>query len=207
MTRLLLSFLAAAVVCAVVAVPTVARAAEPRMQAPNPISEAPPVTEVPPVAEAEDAPLVPLEVIVTISRHKDDKELSRMPYAMAVTANQNQGTSLRMGLDVPTVTTVIGAPSGSAPVASYQPVGVRMDCYARSEGSGFLLRVSVDSDSLHSGSDIASGTATPNSPIIRHVTTANTVLLSDGESREFTAATDPVSGEVVRISVSLRVVK
>src|SRR5690606_24897104 len=61
-TRSLLSFLAAAVVFAAVALPTEADAAELRTQDPRPIPEAPPVTEVPPAADAEDSPLVPLEV-------------------------------------------------------------------------------------------------------------------------------------------------
>jgi hypothetical protein len=33
------------------------------------------------------------------------------------------------------------------------------------------------------------------------------LVMKDGQTREFTAATDRVSGEVVRISVTLRVVK
>jgi hypothetical protein len=194
------SRLAAAVAVAVLGVPAVAHPAEAGLQ------DLPPVVETP-AAASENQPRIPLEVVVTLSRYRDDKELSRMPYAMGVTANDNQGTSLRMELDVPTISTASGAPSGSAPLVSYQPVGVSMDCFARSEGPRFLVRISVDSDSLHRGNDAVSGEPTPASPIIRHVRTANTLLLADGESREFTAATDPVTGEVVRISVSLRVVK
>lgn len=204
MTRSLLSFLAAAVVFAAVALPTEADAAELRTQDPRPIPEAPPVTEVPPAADAEDSPLVPLEVIVTISRHKDGKELSRMPYAIAVVANQGMPSSLRMGLSVPTP--AVGSTSGSAPVIDYQSVEVNIDCTAESVGSRFRLTLSVNDDSLLPE---PGGSTQPRTepPAIRRFRSTNMLLLSDGESREFTAATDPVSGEVVRISVSLRVVK
>jgi hypothetical protein len=44
-------------------------------------------------------------------------------------------------------------------------------------------------------------------PVFRNFKTRTTLLLRDGQSRQFTAATDRVSGETVRIDVTLRVVK
>ena len=46
-----------------------------------------------------------------------------------------------------------------------------------------------------------------NIPVFRSYQSTNTLVLKDGQSREFTAATDRVSGEVIRIAVTLRVVK
>jgi hypothetical protein len=39
------------------------------------------------------------------------------------------------------------------------------------------------------------------------MTAANNLVLRDGQTRQFTAATDRVTGEVVKVDVTLRVVK
>jgi hypothetical protein len=44
-------------------------------------------------------------------------------------------------------------------------------------------------------------------PVFRKFSSTNMLVMRDGQTREFTAATDRVSGEVVRIAVTLRVVK
>jgi hypothetical protein len=44
-------------------------------------------------------------------------------------------------------------------------------------------------------------------PVFRSFRSTNTLVLRDGQTRQFTAATDRVSGEVVRIDVTLNVVK
>lgn len=43
--------------------------------------------------------------------------------------------------------------------------------------------------------------------VMRSFRSASTLVLRDGQTRQFTAATDRVNGEVVRIEVTLRVVK
>jgi hypothetical protein len=44
-------------------------------------------------------------------------------------------------------------------------------------------------------------------PIIRNFTSTNELTLRDGQSAQFTAATDRISGEVTRVDVTLNVVK
>ena len=56
----------------------------------------------------------------------------------------------------------------------------------------------------------AEGTVAPTAagrPVIRQFRSMNTMVLRDGQTRQFTVATDRVNGEVVRIEVTLRVVK
>jgi hypothetical protein len=43
------------------------------------------------------------------------------------------------------------------------------------------------------------------SPVFRSYESRNTLLLRNGQSRQYIAATDRVSGEIVRIEVTLRV--
>ena len=44
-------------------------------------------------------------------------------------------------------------------------------------------------------------------PVFKSFKTRNRLLLRNGQTRQFTAATDRVSGETVRIEVTLTVVK
>ncbi len=44
-------------------------------------------------------------------------------------------------------------------------------------------------------------------PVVRSFQTTNRLILKDGQTSQFTAATDRVSGEVVRIDITLKVVK
>jgi hypothetical protein len=44
-------------------------------------------------------------------------------------------------------------------------------------------------------------------PAFRNFKSRNRLLLRDGQTRQYTAATDRITGETVRIEVSLKVVK
>jgi hypothetical protein len=44
-------------------------------------------------------------------------------------------------------------------------------------------------------------------PVTRTFQSANTLVLRDGQTRQFTTATDRVSGEMARVDVTVRVVK
>ena len=48
---------------------------------------------------------------------------------------------------------------------------------------------------------------TVNAPVIRTFQVTNSVHLKDGETTQFTAATDRITGEVVRVEVTLKVLK
>lgn len=169
-----------------------------------PVPSSPPSRPVPALpASPADPILVPLEVTVTISRFKGEEEISRRAYALGVTANGQQGSSLRMGLQVPLVTS---SSEAAIPTVNYQPVGVSIDCRVTTAGTAYELVLTVSDDSIHTG-PMAGNPSAVDRPVIRSFSTRNNLLLSDGQTREFTAATDPVTGEVVRIGISLRVVK
>ena len=44
-------------------------------------------------------------------------------------------------------------------------------------------------------------------PVLRSFQTTNRLILRDGQTNQFSAATDRVSGEVVRIDITLKVLK
>jgi hypothetical protein len=195
-------------------------AGKPGQPVPLPLPPPPP-PDVP--DPAPGAPMVPLDVQVVISRYQGDKQVSRHPYSLAVTANARNESSLNMGNDVPIpsttftpITSVKPPQGGAAPEMprpltsmSYRSVGTAISCRASSRDAGqFEVMISVDDTSVLS-SDQAS---TPNNmaasmPVFRSFKARNTLLLQNGQTRQYTAASDRVSGEVVRVEVTLKVVK
>lgn len=160
--------------------------------------------------------LVPLSVDVIVTRFQGDRKISSMPYMLAVNANklgQAGPALLRMGakVPVPTIAAPPGNPAGPAgpmpgPV-NYQDIGTNIDCTAKVVDEGFEVRISVSDTSVYANIQDNATPTVGNMPVFRSYQSTNTLVLKDGQSREFTAATDRVSGEVIRISVTLRVVK
>ena len=181
-----------------------------------------------PLARAQDTPSsrptqaagrqVPLRVQVVVSRTQGSKPVSSLPYTLSVVANDNNKTSLRMGVDVPIPQTVFGAASAggatSIPQTSYtyRSIGTNIDCSARTVEDGvFKLDLAVEDSSVFVTDKEGPGgaTRTPGLPLpsVRKFTSSFNLLLKDGQTAQHTAATDPVSGEVLRIEVTLTVLK
>ena len=160
--------------------------------------------------------LVPLSVDVTVTRYQGEKKISSMPYMLAVNANklgQAGPALLRMGakVPVPTLAAPPGNPGGTTgpmpgPV-NYQDIGTNIDCNAKVVDEGFELRISVSDTSVYANIQDNATPTVGSMPVFRSYQSTNTLVLRDGQSREFTAATDRVSGEGIRIGVTLRVVK
>ena len=160
--------------------------------------------------------LVPLSVDVTVTRYQGEKKISSMPYMLAVNANklgQAGPALLRMGakVPVPTIATqagnASGAPGASSSPVNYQDIGTNIDCTAKVVDQGFELRISVSDTSVYTNIQDNATPTVGNMPVFRSYQSTNTLVLRDGQSREFTVATDRVSGEVIRIAVTLKVVK
>jgi len=169
-------------------------------------------------------PLTPLSVEIVISRYQGDKKVSSLPYSLAV--NANDGTldqlgqympfggpaRLRTGARVPVATMAIPKESpvqGPAGPVSYQSIGTNIDCSARSADDGrFRLSISIDDTSVYGEGQTAQGTQKLNDiPSFRTFQSSNTVILKDGQSTQFTAAADKVTGDVTKVDVTLHVQK
>ncbi|HEX5107079.1 MAG TPA: hypothetical protein VFV95_01470 [Vicinamibacterales bacterium] len=162
--------------------------------------------------------LIPIEIQVVISRFKDEKKVSSLPYTLAVNANDPAGnTRLRMGADVAVPTSVFtpattgdkGQNVNPLTSFSYKSVGTNIDCSARSTPDGrFSVALSVSETSAVAAEAQASGTPrVANAPIFGNFQTNTTLLLGNGQTRQFNAATDRITGEIVRVDVTLRVLK
>ena len=170
-----------------------------------------------PSAAPREAPArVPLRVTFVLSRSQGDKKISSLPYVLGVTANGQQ-TTLRMGLEVPISTTVFkssGEKQDPVRSYSYRNVGTNIDCRAHTPpgvGPGtFELLVTVSD--THAGLDAGAkqrGTSpiVEDMPTFRSFSSSFAILLRDGQTTQYTSATDPVTGEVMKIDITLNVLK
>ena len=153
---------------------------------------------------ADSAPaLVPLKVQLVLSRYQGDKKLSSAPYTLWVTSNEREQTRLRMGVEVPVAM--------NATQMNYRSVGTNIDCSAtRVADSGpFKLNISITSSSvlLRSADAKAVDPQVGSSPSFGSFSAIFTILLNDGQTAQYTSATDPVSGEVLRVDATLNVLK
>ena len=167
---------------------------------------------------AQDKPIIPLQVQIVISRYQGERKISSLPYTLVVNANLNK-TSLRLGSQVPIVSTSYTptAPDNKdakpAPLQSYQykQIGTNIDCTARTLPDGrFQLDLAVDDQSVYSddrSTKAPAGVTIAAIPSFLSFTSTNTVILKDGQSMQYTTATDKVTGEVTKLDVTLTVVK
>ena len=156
--------------------------------------------------------LIPLSIDVVVSRYQGEKKISSLPYLLAVNTNDNSPggvCQLRMGAQVPVPTTVISN-KDAVPAQSftYRDIGTNIDCSARTLDDGvFQLRLNVEDTSVYTNAQAAATPTVEQMPVFRTFRSTNTLVLRDGQSREFTAAADRVNGEVIRIAVTLKVVR
>jgi hypothetical protein len=167
----------------------------------------------PPAADTSRV-AVPLKVTVVLSRYRGEKRISSLPYTLGVTANGNK-TTLRMGVDVPVTTTVFGGGDGkNTPMSSYnyRSVGTNIDCTAFSSSASpgvFDLTITISDSSI--GLDTTEKPEktgiVANVPSFRNFNSSFSILLRDGQTTQYTSATDPVTGEVTKVDVTLNVLK
>jgi len=190
----------------------------------------------PPRPAQERGPRTSLDVQVVIVRTQGDKAISRLPYSLEVTTGMPE-SQLNIGTEVPVPTFTPARPAAAKPQAggqpgagagqpqpaapadppiglpqpiqpvSYRSVGTVISCRASNGESGqYEIVLSVD-DNAVLPRDAASSNSGPDLPVFRAFRARNTIVLRDGQTRTFTAAADRVSGEMVRVEVTLHVLK
>ena len=160
---------------------------------------------------------IPLKVTVVLSRFQGEKRISNMPYVLGVTASgwgAGPKTALRMGVEVPVAQTRITTDGKPGPVSSYsyRDVGTNIDCGATFDESRpgifqLALTVSDSSVGLDTPKGGGDGRVVTDLPSFRNFNSSFTALLRDGQTMQYTSATDPVSGEVMKIDVTAAVMK
>jgi hypothetical protein len=179
----------------------------------------------PPSAQASPqkaAQNVPLEVQVVVARYQGEKRISSLPYVLSLKSSlgsagfrqPGQGAQLRLGSRVPLRRQVFtpaadGKPGTTTDSFSYENVGMNIDAGATALDDGrFEVTVTINESSVVTDpQDLKTTPAMGDYPVFRSYQSTNTFFVKDGQTAQFTAATDRVSGEVVRVEVKLTVVK
>jgi hypothetical protein len=166
--------------------------------------------------ERDLALIVPLNVRIVISKYQGDKRISSLPYEVTVRTD-GSNAQIRMVSQVPVPNMAppkppdAGNPLPPAPPAffSYRDLGTNIDCRAqRLDNNRFALTVTIEDTSVIVDELRPENTPkAPGVPAFRSFKATNATVLRDGQSTQFTAATDKVSGEVIKAEVTLTVVK
>ncbi len=168
--------------------------------------------EKPKFADIEK-PLTPLQVQVVFHEFEGEKKISSTPYTILLNSDDRDRpfTNLRMGVRVPVY---LGSKDQQF---QYLDVGSDIDCGAKSNGDGrYRLMLTVERTSIHPYSSIPdyySPDRKPDDqtrtfqPLVRRFRVNLHLLLRDGESQQSVMATDPQSGRVLKVEVTLHVVK
>lgn len=166
---------------------------------------------VPPPAAGKPVSAVMVDLVV--SRNLGDKRLSSTPYMLSV--NPDQRSSLRIGgsVPVPSTTFTPGQKEDgkqAAPMTSfgYRDIGTSIDVVAFPQpGDTYRLTVTIDETSIYADDLAPPTTKTTGAPAFRSFKTTNTLLMRDGQTIDYTMATDRLTGEVYRVSVKMTLVR
>lgn len=160
--------------------------------------------------EMKSIEATPLKVGVTFTEYEADKKVKSLPYTLVVLADSKSPKSVvKMGSRVPVYT---GKENGM----QYLDVGSNIDCMAfRAKDGDFDLRLKLDRSWVEGDVSVPvekSGSSQPSpgtfpEPIVRQFTSELSLKLRDGQSVESMFATDPLSGKVFKVEVTLSVLK
>jgi hypothetical protein len=158
-----------------------------------------------------------LRVQIGIARYQGERKVASVPYTVLVTTDGKR-VQLRMGVEVPiAVASFSKADNPPNPVTSFQykNVGTNIDCRVEDTvGDGlYQLMMGVESSSIYTTSEgrtpggLVETGLVPDRPLFRTFNINLNPILRDGQSVQTVASTDPVTGEVVKIDVTMNVVK
>jgi hypothetical protein len=155
--------------------------------------------------------VVPLKVTVIFNEYDGEKKLSSLPYALFLKADESSHFvgRVRMGVRVPIWT------GGKDSAIQYQDVGSNLDCSAQATEDGkYMLDLSLERSSIYPGSSgkdeypaAAKPDEQPHQPLVRNFRANLALMLRDGQTTQNTIATDPLNGHIMKVEVTLTVVK
>jgi archaellin len=165
-----------------------------------------------PAAQQKPEPvIVPLKVTVVITRQKSDKAqtvVSRLPFELWVNTGRD-GASLRFHSEVAVPTSSFSTEKNQV-VQSYsnKTLQTSVTCNASDLGNGrFRLDIGIDDAQLLPMSRPAEGTTDFPQTATQYFRATTQPVLRDGQTIQHSLATDKISGDVVKVEITLNVVK
>jgi hypothetical protein len=162
---------------------------------------------------------VPVKVDVVITRHKGEALVSSLPFSLYVRAAERHGNaSVRMGVDVPVGTTTVtrnpyaeAGGQGTTTTSSrpdYRYVGTSVDCRVATAENGFLVFVNIQDSSIHTTAGETMPARIDSSAMaFRSFSLSNELPMQAGQTTEFGVATDKITGETIKVSVTINVAR
>lgn len=155
--------------------------------------------------------ITPLRVQVTFTEFDGDKKISSLPYTFLVNADERgERAALRMGLKVP----IEASSNAGVKQIQFQDVGTNLDGRAeKTEDGRFLLMLNVEKSSAYlpgaseKPASFGGSEVSRSQPTFQQFRTQANLLIRDGQTIQTTVATDPVTGRVLKVDVTINVVK
>ena len=150
-----------------------------------------------------------LKVQVVFTEYEGDKKLKSLPYSFLVTTRARDTwpeAKIRVGSRIPVYT------GGEHASITYMDVGTNIDCRAETVAEGqYRIFLNLERSWVEGDVTVIVEKATPpqgfREPVVRQYRTELSPILKDGQSIETSLATDPLSGKVVKLEVSVSLVK
>jgi hypothetical protein len=172
----------------------------------------------------------PAKVDIVVERYLVEKKVSSLPYSIWLghapqdpARVQASTGSVRIGVQVPIGTTTQTSTNGTQGTTrtdattkpEYQDVGTSIDCYLSTYDDGrFWLSINLRDTSIFDAgggrqapTGRASAASSAGSPAFRTFSFNNTMPMRDGQTVEFVNAADKVTGEIVKATATLTIVK
>lgn len=148
----------------------------------------------------------PLKIQVVYSRYQGEKKISSMPYTLLVTADERP-TFVRFGLQIP-----IQTMANNQVTVVFKDASTNLDCSAETIDDGrYKVSLQIEQSSLFASEferkAVGNTSALANVPLLHSFRSSNVLYLRDGQSAQYVAAADPTNGELLKVDVSLAVVK
>lgn len=158
--------------------------------------------EEPPQPPAKTS--VPVRLQIVLARYHGGTKIASVPYTLTGFADSTP-IVVRTGVQVPLRYEGKQIPGNVV----YKSVGNDLECKTDSLDDGrFRVTCTIDESSLYdAGATDPSARSSLAPPVLRNFSVKASLPLRDGETAQYASATDPVSGEVVKIDVSLEVLK
>ncbi len=162
--------------------------------------------------KSEPRPLVPVKLQIVFEKYQGDKRISSEPYTMSLNANEKASGNfdrvgkIRMGIDVPMRMDRAGDKEVPGNVV-YRSVGNSADCTVTSvDDARFKINCAFEQSSV-SPSRPGASLAMLTPPMLQTFRSETGVILKDNQTSQYVAGTDPVSGDVLKVGLTLSVTK
>jgi len=157
----------------------------------------------------------PVQLQVVIGRSRDGRRISNKPYSLSAkmgrdTQPNERGASLRIGAQLPLPNNPAVAADGSRQASGYifRTIGTNIDAavFPR-DNDRFAVTLWVSESSVYSELQQPAQLKPGDAPVLRSYESTNTLMLRDGQTGHFAAGTDPISGDLVTVDVTLNLLK